>query len=76
MGWGDAALPDRSGGFFFVYILAPVLGGQGAALFFAHVLEPLMRTPSEPCECETSKVSEKTQADASDNTCGCACNCK
>src|ERR1035437_2654357 len=26
-GWGEAAFPDRSGGFFWVYILAPLVGG-------------------------------------------------
>jgi glycerol uptake facilitator protein len=37
-GWGSAAFPDSSGGFFWVYILAPVAGGLIAAL-----LEPLMK---------------------------------
>lgn len=37
-GWGNAAFPDRCGGFFWVYILAPVVGGLVAAL-----LEPLMK---------------------------------
>ncbi|MBR3531049.1 MAG: aquaporin, partial [Bacteroidaceae bacterium] len=40
-GWGDAALPDRVGGWFWVYVLAPVLGSSLAALFFKLVLEPL-----------------------------------
>jgi glycerol uptake facilitator protein len=38
MGWGDAAFPDSCGGFFWVYILAPVAGGAIAAL-----LEPVMK---------------------------------
>ncbi|KAA6331458.1 Glycerol uptake facilitator protein [termite gut metagenome] len=37
-GWGDAALPDHCGGFFWVYILAPIAGGLIAAL-----LEPVMK---------------------------------
>jgi glycerol uptake facilitator protein len=37
-GWGKAALPDNCGGFFWVYILAPVAGGCLAAL-----LEPFMK---------------------------------
>jgi glycerol uptake facilitator protein len=37
-GWGDAAFPDRCGGFFWVYILAPIAGGLAAAL-----LEPFMK---------------------------------
>ncbi|MDR2118174.1 MAG: MIP family channel protein [Tannerellaceae bacterium] len=38
VGWGDAAFPDRYGGFFWVYILAPVAGGLAAAL-----MEPFMK---------------------------------
>ena len=37
-GWGDAAFPDNRGGFFWVYILAPIVGGSIAALF-----EPFMK---------------------------------
>jgi glycerol uptake facilitator protein len=37
-GWGKAAFPDSCGGFFWVYILAPVAGGLTAAL-----LEPFMK---------------------------------
>ena len=33
-GWGDAALPDASGGWFWVYVLAPIIGSSLAALFF------------------------------------------
>jgi glycerol uptake facilitator protein len=53
-GWGQAAFPDRVGGFFYVYILAPVLGGVGAALFFVRVLEPAMKQPSPHCDCGAS----------------------
>ncbi|MCF0160360.1 MAG: aquaporin [Bacteroidaceae bacterium] len=41
-GWGGAALPDEVGGWFWVYILAPIVGGSVAALFFKYVLEPEM----------------------------------
>lgn len=51
-GWRDAAFPDRVGGFFHVYMLAPLLGGACASLFFVRVLEPLMTAPSEGCGCE------------------------
>jgi glycerol uptake facilitator protein len=37
-GWGKAALPDGRGGFFWVYILAPIAGGGIAAM-----LEPFMK---------------------------------
>ena len=41
MGWGNAALPDAVGGWFWVYILAPILGGAVAALLFKYILEPI-----------------------------------
>ena len=40
-GWGDAALPDTVGGWFWVYILAPVIGASIAAVFFKYILEPI-----------------------------------
>jgi glycerol uptake facilitator protein len=51
-GWGSAAFPDDCGGFFWVYILAPIVGGCIAAMFFVHVLEPLMQRKSTPCDCQ------------------------
>jgi glycerol uptake facilitator protein len=53
MGWGEAAFPDKIGGFFHVYVLAPLLGGGAAAVFFMRVLEPSMKGPPVPCGCET-----------------------
>lgn len=40
-GWGDAAFPDQSGGFFLVYILGPIAGGQAAAFLFTYGIKPL-----------------------------------
>ncbi|MEI8216583.1 MAG: MIP/aquaporin family protein [Eubacteriales bacterium] len=55
-GWGQAAFPDHSGGFFFVYMLAPVIGGQIAGLLFTRVLEPLMKTRNvDLCCCGNEK---------------------
>jgi len=51
-GWGDAAFPDRVGGFLHVYVLAPLLGGAAASLFFVRVMEPLMKAPASNCNCE------------------------
>ena len=51
MGWGSAAFPDHAGGFFFVYILGPVVGGIVASLFFVTVLEPAMKQSSTKCNC-------------------------
>ncbi|WP_442845824.1 MIP/aquaporin family protein [Leeuwenhoekiella sp. H156] len=43
MGWGDAAFPDNSGGFFWVYICGPFLGAVTAALFFDRIMAPALR---------------------------------
>ncbi|MDR2938532.1 MAG: aquaporin family protein [Prevotellaceae bacterium] len=51
MGWGSAAFPDSSGGFFWVYILAPIVGGVVAALFWQYVVEPNMKRKSKEDEC-------------------------
>lgn len=50
-GWGNAAFPDNSGGFFWVYILGPIIGGAIAAVFFRYVLEPVMKRKSNGCNC-------------------------
>lgn len=50
-GWGDAAFPDQNGGFFFIYILSPIVGGIMASLFFVHVIEPAMKRSSIQCSC-------------------------
>ncbi len=42
LGWHAAALPDTVGGWFWVYILAPILGAVIAALCFRFFLEPLL----------------------------------
>jgi glycerol uptake facilitator protein len=61
-GWGDAAFPDKVGGFFFVYILAPVLGGIIASLFFVRVLEPAMKRSSIQCNCADDKSKEEDKS--------------
>lgn len=58
-GWGAAAFPDQNGGFFFVYILAPLLGGILAALFFVAVIEPAMKRSSVSCNCADDYTSKK-----------------
>lgn len=51
-GWGCAAFPDRNGGFIVVYVLGPILGGGLAALSFTRLLEPLMATNKDTCNCK------------------------
>lgn len=41
-GWGPVAIPGPKGGFFLVYIAAPLLGGTLAALCFRFGVSPLM----------------------------------
>ncbi|NLG26053.1 MAG: aquaporin family protein [Clostridiales bacterium] len=54
MGWGAAAFPDQQGGFFFVYMLAPVLGALLAGLAFTRLLEPMMKR-GDGCGCGQPK---------------------
>jgi len=53
-GWGDAAFPDHVGGFFFVYIIAPIIGGALAAIFFVRIIEPAMKHSSVQCGCNSN----------------------
>lgn len=57
-GWGKAAFPDSSGGFFFVYILAPVIGALLAGYLFTQVLQKLMLQTKEECCCKSEKEKE------------------
>ena len=43
-GWGSIAIPEPRGGFFAVYILAPVLGALAGAATYEFVLHIAMRT--------------------------------
>ena len=52
-GWGSAALPDAVGGWFWVYILAPLLGSSLAAGCFRWLIEPMMlaKNKEDKCNC-------------------------
>ena len=57
-GWRSAALPDAVGGWCWVYILSPIVGGTIAALLFRHVIEPMMvskKDDNKKCCCNTNK---------------------
>ncbi len=58
-GWGDAAFPDKVGGFFFVYILSPIVGAVLASLFFVRVIEPAMKQSPVQCNCAGEKTVKK-----------------
>ena len=58
MGWQSAALPDAVGGWFWVYILAPIVGAIIAALCFRYLLEPLLVSKNKEdkqCCCSEKK---------------------
>ncbi len=59
-GWGRAAFPDAAGGFVFVYVLGPLLGGALAAQLFIRVLEPAMRRSAIPSACSLDPTKEAT----------------
>jgi len=42
-GWGDAAFPDKHGGFFWVYIVSPLVGAAASSFFFMKCVAPAMR---------------------------------
>lgn len=50
-GWDGAAFP-AGGGAFWVYILAPTVGGAAAMLLFCRVLEPVMKRKTNSCDCD------------------------
>lgn len=51
-GWGDAALPDQTGGWFWVYILAPIIGSSIAAVCFKYIFEPINKKNNKNCNCQ------------------------
>ena len=50
-GWGQAALPDAVGGWFWVYVLGPIAGGALAAGFFRFVLDPMLVAKNKEDRC-------------------------
>jgi len=60
-GWGQVAIPGPKGGFFWVYIFAPLLGGAIAASCFRFVIAPLMtsKDTEEVCTCKPVIIKKK-----------------
>lgn len=58
MGCGSAAFPDESGGFFIVYLAAPIVCGVLVAWLFKYFIDRLLgRTISPCCQDQTSQNS-------------------
>ena len=57
-GWGQVAIPGPKGGFFLVYILAPLIGGAAAAVCFRFIIAPLMSAKGEMDQCTCEPVIE------------------
>lgn len=58
-GWNGAAFPDTTGGFFFVYMLAPVIGAVLAGFFFTQIVEKAMKIPNKACNCKEEQEDIK-----------------
>jgi glycerol uptake facilitator protein len=65
-GWGKIAIPGPQNGFFWVYIVAPLIGGSAAAGFFRFILAPLMvaKNPGAVDGCELCGGSADRQPEA------------
>jgi len=62
-GWGKAALPDQSLGFFTIYCLGPIAGASLASVVFTRVIEPLMKKKKalgDACICAGVKTGNSS----------------
>jgi glycerol uptake facilitator len=57
-GWGKMAIPGPKGGFFAVYIAAPLIGGAAAAACFRWVIAPLMAAKNVEMVCNCTSRAE------------------
>lgn len=57
-GWGQLAIPGPRGGFFWVYIAAPLAGGAIAAFVFRCLIVPLMTAKALITVCSCDSVGE------------------
>jgi glycerol uptake facilitator protein len=58
-GWDSVAIPGPQGGFFLVYIAAPLAAGAAAAAFFRFVISPLMVVRAQElavCSCQPQRL--------------------
>ena len=64
-GWGQIAIPGPKGGFFWVYIASPLLGGALAAACFRFVIAPLMSARTSTllsCSCGPDNKQPKVKS--------------
>jgi glycerol uptake facilitator protein len=65
-GWGKIAIPGPQNGFFWVYIVAPLIGSIAAAGFFRFILAPLMvaknRAAVDGCELCADSADRQPEA--------------
>ncbi|MFZ0132161.1 MAG: MIP/aquaporin family protein [Desulfobacterales bacterium] len=57
-GWGPVAIPGPKGGFFWVYIAAPLMGGAVAAGCFRFVVAPLMTAKISVVSCGCAAIDK------------------
>lgn len=64
-GWGQIAIPGPKGGFFWVYVAAPLIGGVVAAACFRLVIAPLMAAKAyTPLACACEPADQGCAAEA------------
>ena len=59
-GWNKIAIPGPQNGFFWVYIVAPLIGGGAAAGFFRFILAPLMTAKNRESACSCDYYADTT----------------
>jgi glycerol uptake facilitator protein len=71
-GWDAVAIPGPRGGFFWVYILAPMAGGAAAAAGFRFVLVPAMAAKSSVpiCACAADTAPTAVGGRGASSCCG------
>ncbi|GJQ27684.1 MAG: glycerol uptake facilitator protein [Phycisphaerae bacterium] len=64
-GWDGVAIPGPRGGFFLVYVAAPLVGGALSAIGFRYGLQPLMdsRTTAVTGACSNGEIDMSNSAD-------------
>jgi glycerol uptake facilitator protein len=59
-GWRGVAIPGPGGGFFWVYIAAPLIGGAAAAVCFRWGIAPLMAAKNAKMTCTCAPATDLT----------------